>query len=462
MRRMADVGPEYDWQRSHWRDGRHVPWGGWRLLLQGLALLGLLTLCGGVSQCPTDDDDTPTPEPIPEHARPCEQPGLWPYSIESLNQPIIIHYHAEGELAMAEEVLSYLDTSWTIETEGLGFRAPLDDRGQCGPDGRFDVFLWKGLNTCYADVVAPNLETPYDDYSSYMVVDPWGDYGGEILDSTLAHELNHACQASDDWWDSPIVFEMTSTLIEDAVFDDDNEYMGLLFDFQGRPNWSLDRNDNYRTWYMYGAVLYFLYVNDRFFDGDFSFASEMWLNMRNPPGASTDPTLNEPDFEDALDDILWERAGIGFPDSVIEFARWRWYTGERDDGKHFEEGAMFPEDALVASIPVPISSGTISPSPAPMMLGNVYLDLVAAPGTRDVGVTLEPETTAAVRYVVQAVPGLDGESDGVLIGEGAGSWRVPLARGGTRTLIVTILPVGEDDPDTRTDDVYPFRITLSP
>lgn len=427
--------------------------------LEPLVLLGLLPFTLAISECDSGDP-SPTPVPIPTYTNPCKSPEYWPYSIQPSTIPLTVHYADPSELDMSLEVLAILERSWTHETQVLGFRPPLDDQGKCGTDGRFDVFVWKGKNTCFVNTVASNPDTPYDDYSSFMVIDPWGDYGGEILDSTLAHEFNHACQAADDWWDAPIVFEMTSTFIEDAVYDDDDEYMGLLADFQSRPDWSLDRNDSYRTWYMYASMLYLLYLNDRYYDGDFTFVSKMWLGMRNPPGAANNQLLNEPDFEDALDDILLDKAGISFLDSVVEFARWRWYTGTRDDGQHFEEGALFPDDAQVASQPAPVSAGSVSASKAPMVLGNAYFDVSAAPGTAEVRVTLQTSPLPGVVYVVQALPGLDGNSDGELLDPTTESWRVRLTPQGTRTLVVTVLPAGENDPDSRTDDTFPVTLQL--
>ena len=31
----------------------------------------------------------------------------------------------------------------------LGFSAPLPDKGYCGPDSSFDVFLWRGRESCW-------------------------------------------------------------------------------------------------------------------------------------------------------------------------------------------------------------------------------------------------------------------------------------------------------------------------
>jgi hypothetical protein len=341
-------------------------------------------------------------------------------------------------------VLDYLDHSWQVEMTQLGFRPPLADDGVCGPDGSFDVFLWRGLISSYVDAYDENPATPWDDYFTYMVLDPWGPYGGPILDSTVAHELNHACQASDDWWDSAIVFEMTSVFIEDIVYDDDDQWYGQLADFQANADWPIDYDDGYETWYMYGAALYLHYLRERWFDGDASFVADMWLAMRNPAGT------NEPDFEDALDDLLAARGAGSFEDSVVEFSRWRWYAGSRDDGAHFAEGASFPPAAQVP-LAASVTSIPASIDVDPMMFGSVYID-VPYSGTVRVSLASVP---AGVRYAVSVV-------------RGSGDQRLDLSSGSAtftapRTLVVTALPssASSADPDNRDDTRYDVTVNLA-
>src|SRR5262249_21790228 len=262
----------------------------------------------------------------------------------------------------------------------------------------FDVFLWRGHVECYVDVLEPAPGATWDARIGYMVVDPWGPYGGDLLASTVAHEFNHACQAADDWSDCAIVYEMTADFMQKIVVPDDANYREYFSDFQNRPDWSLDRDDGYETWYSYGAALYLFYLRDRYFGGDPRFVSEMWRRMRNPPGPDDDPTLNHPSFEDALDGLL---PGLGFIDSMAGFARWRWYTGARDDGRHFAD----PSEALVATAHVPARPGRVALDPAPMVLGSSYVELSGAPGAT---LTVALSSAAPVRWVVQAVPGLDG------------------------------------------------------
>ncbi|RJQ56828.1 MAG: hypothetical protein C4530_14050 [Desulfobacteraceae bacterium] len=45
-----------------------------------------------------------------------------------------------------------------------------------------------------------------------------------------------------------------------------------------------------------------------------------------------DQTLNDPDFFDALDAMLKEK-GSSYLETVPEFSRWRWYTGDNIDDR---------------------------------------------------------------------------------------------------------------------------------
>lgn len=341
-----------------------------------------------------------TPGPIPDDAHPCASPEHWPLDLASAHLPLHVH-HRPGEEATAAEVLALLETSWDAEL-ALGFRPPLPDGDLCGPDDGFDVFLWDGLVESYVDTLGENPDTAWDDEHTYMVLDPWGPYGGEVLDATVAHELNHAMQATDDWWDSPIAFEMTSTFVEELVFPEDDGWLQQVADFQARPHWSLDHDDAYETWYMYGSALYLHYLRERWFSGDAAFVGQMWLGMRSAGG-------NEPDFEDALDILLREVDG-DFPASVLDFARWRWDTGARAD-------AVIPEVAVVEMVTALPHDVAVEV----MALGSAY---VAAPA-------------AAVR---------------VVDGDPAVTWVLQELDG---AVVVTALPLPDDaDPDDRTDTLY--------
>src|SRR5262245_35317652 len=110
---------------------------------------------------------------------PWQHPSQWPFSIESPR--IVVHYQLAGDLAMAQTVQTAVEHAWQVQVTDQGARAPLDDGGVAGSDGRFDVYLYQGINELYVASVAANPATTYDDYSTAMVLDPWGQYGGAEL-----------------------------------------------------------------------------------------------------------------------------------------------------------------------------------------------------------------------------------------------------------------------------------------
>jgi hypothetical protein len=183
----------------------------------------------------------------------------------------------------------------------------------------------------------------------------------------------------------------------------------------------------------------------------------MWFNMRNPPGAEFDASLNEPDYQDALDDLIGAEAGETFLDSVTRFARWRYYTGSRDDGRHFSEGALYTGAAQLGVAQRMSALGQRhAVSPAPMLLGTTYVEVES----QTPSFSLSFNGSAEVRWVVQALPGRQAGSDGDLLDVASDPIRVE-ALGGRRVLALTALPLGDYDPDTRDDRRYPVTFTAT-
>ncbi|WP_224368428.1 hypothetical protein [Hyalangium versicolor] len=436
-------------------------------LLSWLTCLGLSLAAAGCS----DDDEKVDPldykHPLAEGETICGRSDfneMFPYSIRSTTHPVLVHYYKEVEKETAQEVLAYVEKGWDYHVNQLGMRPAITDKGECGPDDAFDVFVWKGHRSCLVDVLSGDDSTPWDDRRGYMIVDPWGPYGGPELEETVVHEMAHASQAADDWYEAPHTFEM-SAVFTDQVYA--NRYIKTYFDdFQANPDWAIDRDDKYDTWYMYGSSMYLLFLKDRFFGGQPQFLSQMWLLSRNPPGAENDQTLNEPDFADALDTMLADK-GSSYVQTVPEFSRWRWYTGDHVDDRHFHhfkdglDNLKAAKLALAAQQEAKPSTISITEK-APMMLGTSYIELSSGSSTpQNVYVNLEAPPNLKIRFVVQAVPGLTPDSDGETLDLSSGPQVLKFAADQKRTLIVTALPTGSYDPDLRDEARYPFSIVIS-
>lgn len=391
-----------------------------------------------------------SPEPISSHAQeagntaPWKQPAKWPYQIESPN--FIVHYQATGDRAMAQTVFSAVDHAWQVQV-GQGARPPLADRAVAGPDDRFDVYLQRGIDTLYVSSLAANTATTWDDYSSVMVLDPWGQYGGAELVPNVFHEFRHASQAVDDWFEHPHIFEAEATLWETAYYGYDR--LGVVWaDYQAHPEWTPFKNDRYATWYMYGGALFLLHLQKNVFGGSLQFSNDMWLGSRNPAGT------NEPDFADALAPILAAKNTNLF-DQITKFARNRWYTGARANG--IVDGG--PAIAEVASKPhVRAANATRTSFVAnPEVLGTNYTVVQAA--STD-GATLRISLSnidAKAKPIVQVVG--QGANDRVL-DFSTGSATVDVVNGSV-VLAVTMQPSnGQFDPDTVGTQLYKATINI--
>jgi len=405
-----------------------------------------------------EDVNNGSTERLDDDLEPCDYPQYWPFSLRSEKVPLRIHWRVPRDEAASREALEILEYAWTLEVDQIGFVAPLPDEGTCGEDEALDIFTWRNAPYAYVNVWAENDATPWDDGYAYMVVDLWGEFGGDEMPATLAHEFNHMCQTAHDWSDTTFLYEATATFMEDEVYDDHNSWWYLLFDFQGNPDWSIDHDDEYETWYMYGATLYLRYLRDRFFEGQPHFMADLWLGLRSPWDD------NEPDYVDSLKALL-APFQVSFADTVVEFARWRWYVEARDDGRHLEEAGELPEDALPA-VAATIQATGGSAVVRPMMLGTSYIDIVSsAAGTKEVTVSMTTAVPAGdVHWVVQFLPGVSDGSDGDMRRLPVD---VPLTDVGgrvMRTIAITALPgVDQDiDPDERTNDRYTVTIKVEP
>ncbi|MGH8194081.1 MAG: hypothetical protein ACREQ8_06735 [Woeseiaceae bacterium] len=403
-----------------------------------IVCVGILTACGSGgsdSSVPACDPGTEFCGTIPTSAFACTGSQYWPLEIQSGQYPLSVHYAKTSEEEVAADMLAILDNAWQTQVETIGFAAPLGDGGSCGPDDRYDVFVWQGVEGAFVEAIVDNPQTSHDDYSTYIAIDPFGDFGDVFLDTTLAHEFNHAVQASDDWWESALMFEMTATFAEALVYPDQDDYFYVIEDFQLHPEWSLFYDDNYATWYMYGAAMYLHFLQQRYYEQDPGFVARIWRNMRS------DPADGRPDFIDAMRAVLVAERGVALDDTVVEFMQWRWFTGEFDDGLHFTQGADWGFSVPFQEIDAGIGQANVQFDA--MIYGAGYLRIVnPSAGQRQFSVALQnPDPDVIWRVTTER-----GEAV-------AGSVTVPPQS--SIVIIATVLPAAELsaatlDFDTRT------------
>ncbi len=125
------------------------------------------------------------------------------------------------------------DSSYNYEVNILGYDAPPSD-GTEGGDGLYDVYIKPVNGYGYTEPVKLG--------PTYIVVDNKMNFytkGIHAARVTAAHEFHHAIQVgsySDNTSGNRYYFEITSTAMEEFVYDSVNDYYGYLLGYFNKPD----------------------------------------------------------------------------------------------------------------------------------------------------------------------------------------------------------------------------------
>ncbi|MBN1946193.1 MAG: hypothetical protein JW797_10990 [Bradymonadales bacterium] len=381
--------------------------------------------------------------------------GLWPEVVESRLYPLAVRFQEPGQGVQALAVLRHLEVAWRAHREDLGFRPPL----AYAPDGsgRFTAFIWRGFGAILALPGQRDVQKSHEAFETYLIVDPDGPGGGEALADTLVHEFHQAVTLGYSPWASPAFRAASATYAQDAVYDESNRYLVTLPDFQARPGWAIGYDDRFASFYAHGACLYLLYLRERHFPSDPPFLARIWKGLEQEPTdrsifAVPEGRTTAPNWVGALSDQLPE--GISFNATLIEFARWRYYTSDRADADHLSEAVLFPASAQILRRDLRVDT-TPTIDSSLMATGSDYFRLVRSP-SGNARPTIDFEGDPAIHWVLQVMPDPTGSSDGVAV---IGS-RLNFADRLELTLVVTALPRELYNPTVRSEEQYHYRLTL--
>ena len=272
-------------------------------------------------------------------------------STYSPSHKFMLHFDRSGVHAVPAEDLSdngipdyidsagvILDHTWDVEIETLGFQAPLNIDGE--PATVYHVYF-QDLFGVYGNTVTideiPGISEAQR-YTSYIILENdylEGDFfvqGLEALKVTAAHEFNHAIQLSYGvWWDNGLpvdlyLMEMTSTWIEDIVYENINRYVQFLPDlFETFSNTPLTYSEGL---YPYGNAL-FLHMLEKKFGSQI--VIDIWEQVGNHIGIIA--------IEEALSDY-----STSLSTQLHQYGLWLLFTGDRNNSQlYFPEGQLYPE-----------------------------------------------------------------------------------------------------------------------
>jgi hypothetical protein len=277
-----------------------------------------------------------------------------PFSYATTN--FVIHYDTTGEYPVynhwedtnpadgvpdyVNRVGEYMERSWWVEIDSMGYYAPPYD-GTEGGDSLYDVYIDVPLG--YAVPEDPSSQYPDRPYAvtSFIIIgndltiDRYPDDPLPFCKACCAHELHHACQFvfigqigiyPEDY--NPWLLEVSSNWIEESVWDELNDVYYYLNDYLPVPHKSLYHEGGR---HMYASWIWNQYLSENF---GRDIVHSIWLKYMDTFACA------------AIDSVL-RLHGTTMNDQFQEFAVWNWFTNYKDDGNHYSEGASFPTDTVV-------------------------------------------------------------------------------------------------------------------
>lgn len=305
------------------------------------------------------------------------------YDTTGIHEPALLdtaHRRIPGTArAYVDSVGRIFNDVWSYEITTLGYIEPPHQTG----DSYFNVYIENlGSNlygqTRFLDQINPGQIPPR--YTAYVRVHhdfaPFYSKGMDGLKVTAAHEFHHVVQVgSYGFWREDLYFyEITSTWMEDVVYDDVNDYYQYIRSPSGAPPGQFAPLGHFATPYRslnvtgnlieYSRAIWGKFIQKRF---DPSVLRRAWEFMQQ--------TTSLP----SLDQALNER-GSTLREAYEEFAIWNFFTGSRADSiNYYSEATQYPDMRLQDTLQFRPPLTTLSPTRGLESLGSsylmVYLDL---------------------------------------------------------------------------------------
>jgi hypothetical protein len=230
------------------------------------------------------------------------------------------------------EVARALDSVYRFEIDFLGFLPPPSDNG-AGGDEKYDIYI-NDQGGAYYGYTEWESKVGSVNWTSFLVID--NDYSGYYsvglngMKVTVAHEFHHGIQignyavenSNSPFRDSDVFFyELTSTSMEEFVYDDVNDYYAYMQSYFSHPERAMPNQNGYNL------AIWNLYIQENF---GFHILKQQWELI-----PSTEAIL-------AINNTLLN-SGSSFPSELNNFGIWTFFTGYRSiPGKYFDEALYYP------------------------------------------------------------------------------------------------------------------------
>jgi hypothetical protein len=244
--------------------------------------------------------------------------------------------------AFVDSTLIFFNYVWDKEVEAHGYLPPPFESGE----NTYNIYITELGGGLYGQTVtSPDPINPghpvneADRYTSYIEID--NDYisvystsrGLPGLKVTAAHEFHHAIQLGSYGYryNDRYFYEVTSTWMEDFLYNDVNDYYQYIKYAGGQPRGHF-ANPDLSFIYSDGMIEYSRAIWGKFIQEKYTptVMRNAWQNM-----------INEGSVK-ALDDALIN-VGSTLRIAFVEFGKWNYYTGIRSiQGKYYSEAQNYP------------------------------------------------------------------------------------------------------------------------
>lgn len=274
------------------------------------------------------------------------------YYIDSEDGNFRVHYDLSGENAVTltdldnnglpdylDSTLFYLEKSYKVEVNQLGWNAPISDLNassnqENGGSGAIDVYIIELSKDRYYGLASPVTVDNEEGNSGYLILD--NNYTDDIyktqsydaLKVTIAHEFHHIIQFSYGkslpW---SIALEMLSTYMENKVFPETLDMKNYVDSLFRSPISSQIALGDPIYGYMYN--IFFHYIDQKYGQEQIH---QLWQVLIG----------KEEHFLKVWDRYFNETFQTSIEIEFTEFVEWCYYSGDRAiEGKYFSFGKYF-------------------------------------------------------------------------------------------------------------------------
>lgn len=240
-----------------------------------------------------------------------------------------VHYDITGTHAINYDInlfLEAVDSSYRFQVDYLGFLPPPNDNG-AGGGNEYDIYIRNIGSSVYGETKMEDEISP-GKFTSYILINNnFNDFYTKGIDAarvTIAHELHHAIQLGsyiNRYNQDAYFYEISSTAMEEFVFDSINDYYPYMRSFFNNPTRSFNNTAGY------DFAIWNIFIQKRY---DFEILKRQWELMPEMRAIS------------AINKSLTEK-GSTFKEEFNIFGIWTYFTGHRSNSeKYFKEGNMYP------------------------------------------------------------------------------------------------------------------------